>query len=67
MINRRVSLFYRHPLKAFHHMVCPYTLDGGWSTPSPNIHIGLREWRLSTVEQTGTGMERAGENFPISS
>ena len=28
MINRRVSLFYRYPLKAFHHMVCPYTLDG---------------------------------------
>ena len=23
MINRRVSLFYRYPLKAFHHMVCP--------------------------------------------
>ena len=28
MINRRVSLFYRYPLKAFHHMVCPCTLDG---------------------------------------
>ena len=27
MINRRVSLFYRYPLKAFHHMVCPCTLD----------------------------------------
>ena len=26
MINRRVSFFYRYPLKAFHHMVCPYTL-----------------------------------------
>ena len=25
MINRRVSLFYRYPLKAFHHMVCPCT------------------------------------------
>ena len=28
MINRRVSLFYRYPLKAFHHRVCPCTLDG---------------------------------------
>ena len=28
MINRRVSSFYRYPLKAFHHMVCPCTLDG---------------------------------------
>ena len=28
MINRRVSLFYRYPLKAFHHMVCPCTLYG---------------------------------------
>ena len=28
MINRRVSLLYRYPLKAFHHMVCPCTLDG---------------------------------------
>ena len=28
MINRRVSLFYRYPLKAFRHMVCPCTLDG---------------------------------------
>ena len=28
MINRRVSLFYRYPSKAFHHMVCPCTLDG---------------------------------------
>ena len=28
MINRRVSLFYRYPLKAFHHTVCPCTLDG---------------------------------------
>ena len=28
MINRSVSLFYRYPLKAFHHMVCPCTLDG---------------------------------------
>ena len=28
MINRRVSLFYRYPLKVFHHMVCPCTLDG---------------------------------------
>ena len=28
MINRRVSLFYRYPLKAFHHMVRPCTLDG---------------------------------------
>ena len=28
MINRRVSLFYRYPLKAFHYMVCPCTLDG---------------------------------------
>ena len=26
MINRRVSLFYRYPLKAFHHMVCLCTL-----------------------------------------
>ena len=25
MINRRVSLLYRYPLKAFHHMVCPCT------------------------------------------
>ena len=25
MINRRVSLFYRYPLKAFHHIVCPHT------------------------------------------
>ena len=25
MINRRVSLFYRYPLKAFHHVVCPCT------------------------------------------
>ena len=23
MINRRVSLFYRYPLEASHHMVCP--------------------------------------------
>ena len=28
MINRRVSLFYRYPLKAFHHMACPCTLVG---------------------------------------
>ena len=28
MINRRVSLFYRYPLKAFHHMVCPRSLYG---------------------------------------
>ena len=28
MINRRVSLFYQYPLKAFHHMVCLCTLDG---------------------------------------
>ena len=28
MINRRVSLFYRYPLKAFLHMVCPCTLNG---------------------------------------
>ena len=28
MINRRVSLFYRYPLKDFLHMVCPCTLDG---------------------------------------
>ena len=28
MINRRVSLFYRYPLKAFHRTVCPCTLDG---------------------------------------
>ena len=28
MINRRVSLFYRYPLKVFHHMVCPCTLYG---------------------------------------
>ena len=28
MINRRVSLFYRYPLEASHHMVCPCTLDG---------------------------------------
>ena len=28
MINRRVSLFYRYPLKAFHHMVWPCTLYG---------------------------------------
>ena len=28
MINRRVSLFYRYPLKLFHHMVCPCTLVG---------------------------------------
>ena len=27
MINRRVSLFYRYPLEASHHMVCPCTLD----------------------------------------
>ena len=25
MFNRRVSLFYRYPLKAFRHMVCPCT------------------------------------------
>ena len=28
MINRRVSLFYQYPLKAFHHMVRPCTLYG---------------------------------------
>ena len=28
----------------------------GWSTDSPNIHIGIREWRLATVEQTERGM-----------
>ena len=28
MINRRVSLFYRYPLEASHHMVCPCTLYG---------------------------------------
>ena len=28
MIKRRVSLFYRYPLEASHHMVCPCTLDG---------------------------------------
>ena len=28
MTNRRGSLFYRYPLKAFYHMVCPCTLDG---------------------------------------
>ena len=26
--NRRVSLFYRYPLEASHHMVCPCTLYG---------------------------------------
>ena len=28
MINRRVSLFYRYPLEASQHMVCPCTLYG---------------------------------------
>ena len=28
MINRRVSLFYRYPLKASQHMVCPCTSYG---------------------------------------
>ena len=28
MINRRVSLFYRYPLEASHHMVCPCTSYG---------------------------------------
>ena len=28
MIDRRVSLFYRYPLEASHHMVCPCTLYG---------------------------------------
>ena len=26
--NKRVSLFYRYPLEASHHMVCPCTLHG---------------------------------------
>ena len=30
MINRRVGLFYRYPLGASHHMVCPCTSDGVW-------------------------------------
>ena len=28
MINRRVGLFYRYPLKTLNHMVCPCTLYG---------------------------------------
>ena len=71
MINRRVSFFYRVYLED----LPPYSLSvyfieclcsvsrhycTGWLTPSFNIHMGIRESRLSTVKQTKKGWAGVG-------
>ena len=49
MINRRVSLFYRYPLKTFHHMVCPCTLVGVCVVcPGTSELVGQQSFEPST-------------------
>ena len=77
MINRRVSLFYRYPLEASHHMVCPCTLDGvcvvcpdtselvGQHPPPISISASENgDCQLENKQEQGWS---AGENFPIRS
>ena len=70
MINRRVSLFYRYPLKAFHHMVCPCTLGGvcvvcpgselvgqqeKWSDDCCSMPMGKQtQWTLSQSDKNNS-------------
>ena len=66
MINRRVSLFYRYPLEAFHHMVCPCTLDGVCVVcPGTSELVGQQRFSTPLTEPEGL-MLKSSKPFAVS-